>query len=148
MPSVGALTTVRFGWGFSATGADGVRATPPPRGAPNIGGAGFGLGLGLDGDVEGAEVDADVPRAEAIRAASSRISACARSISSTARCCSSSASSGDLVVMPRTAATALSRAAESPRVSHRVDDTHDEPRRGVRETWGGARACGESPADR
>ena len=106
MPSVGALTTVRFGWGFSATGADGVRATPPPRGAPNIGGAGFGLGLGLDGDVEGAEVDADVPRAEAIRAASSRISACARSISSTARCCSSSASSGDLVVMPRTAATA------------------------------------------
>ena len=65
------------------------------------------MGLGLDGDVEGAEVDAaDVPRAEAIRAASSRISACARSISSTARCCSSSASSGDLVVMPRTAATA------------------------------------------
>ena len=106
IPSVGALTTVRFGWGFSATGVDGVRATPPPRGAPNIGGAGFGLGLGLDGDVEGAEVDADVPRAEAIRAASSRISACARSISSTARCCSSSASSGDLVVMPRTAATA------------------------------------------
>ena len=51
-------------------------------------------------------MDADVPRAEAIRAASSRISACARSISSTARCCSSSASSGDLVVMPRTAATA------------------------------------------
>ena len=46
------------------------------------------------------------PRPEAIRAASSRISRCARSISSTARCCSSSASSGDLVVMPRKATAA------------------------------------------
>mmetsp|Transcript_14774 Transcript_14774/g.62375 ORF Transcript_14774/g.62375 Transcript_14774/m.62375 type:complete len:251 (+) Transcript_14774:1353-2105(+) len=49
MPSVGALTTVRLGWGFSVAGVDGVRATDPPRGAPNTGGAGFGLGGG-EGD--------------------------------------------------------------------------------------------------
>ena len=109
MPSVGALTTVRLGWGFSVTGVDGVRATDPPRARRTWAERASVWAATRGGWREGAEEDDTecvAPRPEAIRAASSRISRCARSISSTARCCSSSASSGDLVVMPRKATAA------------------------------------------
>ena len=60
LPSVGALTTVVFGLGFSA-GFVGARAPPLLR-TPNAGGFGFGFGFGgaaggADEDDEGAERD-------------------------------------------------------------------------------------------
>jgi len=86
LPSVGALTTVVFGLGFSA-GFVGARAPPLLR-TPNAGGFGFGFGFGgavggADEDDEGAERDDSADDAS-IAADAARISFSAASRSSSA----------------------------------------------------------------
>ena len=98
MPSVGALTTVRLGLGFSCAGTlfGGGRPTPVPMGAPNAGGRGGGAArFAFSREVFAAAAPAAMASASE---ASSRRAASRASIS---RCCSSSSSRGDFVLIPR-----------------------------------------------